>query len=1398
MIVFLVLFASFAGADPCDGPSAAWTFEGAADGWTPVAGGLRFVDSTMVPGTDGHALALGVEPGDAAYLTAPIDDSTRLGPSYTIEVWMHPSRFSAWNRIVLNWGAANQYAYHLALRDGRASLFHGQSNGQYVSCEGGFAQLDRWQQIVGVADAAAKSLRLYLDGECVGTAPYDGTIAATATEPLVLGDSDSLSSAELRFVGYLDSVTLWRSPLPDTEIAARYAAHPKSPPPPPVVLPADGEILFAERNPGRDPGGHYYADFGFNCGNEHEWLYGADGGRLAIYDPTTQAVRTLIEDPGGAFRDPCVHYDAQKVLFSYRRGGTHHYNLYEINLDGSGLTPITFGDWDDIEPAYLPDGDIVFISSRCKRYVVCWFAPVAVLFRCHGDGSGIRQLSSAVVTENSPAILPDGRILYTRWDYVNRCAVSFHHLWTMNPDGTGVAAYFGNMHPGGVFIDARPVPGSDQVVYVDSPGHGAPERAGSIHMLDPRHGPDDRSQTRAVTDFGFRDPYPLTPHEFLAAYHHQLVFVTGSGEVRTLWRSAMMVHEPRLIAPRPREPIVPSRVDPAGATGTLFLSDVHIGRHLEGLTPGTIKQLLVLEQLPKPVNFHGGGTTPIAHGGSWTLKRILGTVPVEADGSACFEVPAQRSLYFAALDEHGLSVKQMRSVLTVMPGEHLSCVGCHEQRTTPPPTTGVPLAARRAPDRIKPIAGVPQLLDFPRDIQPILDRHCGACHQPDQRAGGVDLSGDRGVTYSLAYYHLMLHRQIEDTAGYQWAGARNLGGRPAGNDAPYEAFSSAAPLMNKIDGSHHDVQLTSQEQTTIRLWLDSGAPYAGTYAAYGTGQLGGWWRNNEFIREMADDWPSTNPARDAITRRCTVCHDHRSIPRFVTDRTGVDPHEDFEGWMRPVFRTSRHAMFNLTRPEQSLVLKAPLAKSAGGYAEGELPPPTSVAANLHTAPQPIVHPVVFADSTDPDYQAILAHLQAAKTRLDALKRFDMPGFQPRYEYLREMRRYGVLPADFDLERPPPVDPYELDERYWQLFWPAPLRSASGRLSPDRRNAVSCARSSSAARPLPLTQVFTTWNAPAAEHPHAAPHVTSLTNAGVQYRVAEEHHVILRRGAVTAVIVDNAAIDIPELPGHRAGYNGVASLSHERRPANLFVPVVAGLNFEHIHDGTLSVAQEKFEPRRHPMELRVVDEFTVEVYQPPTANWRLESCGRYHLLPDGAIEYTFECIPRGELFRQGYIGLFWASYIDAPQDTAIHFMGRPRDAAGPGQWIRSVTPAHGVDSTHPPAAPHFVPHVDPEFPLTLVNHPSRYEYVEPWYFGVSHGMAFVQMFRARDHIWFAQSPTGGGNGNPAWDFQWFVPDYQVDRAYGFVMRAAYLPFESRDQLARLTERHRTALNPDPTP
>ena len=212
-----------------------------------------------------------------------------------------------------------------------------------------------------------------------------------------------------------------------------------------------------------------------------------------------------------------------------------------------------------------------------------------------------------------------------------------------------------------------------------------------------------------------------------------------------------------------------------------------------------------------------------------------------------------------------------------------------------------------------------------------------------------------------------------------------------------------------------------------------------------------------------------------------------------------------------------------------------------------------------------------------------------------------------------------------------------------------------------------------------------------------------------------------------------------------------------------------------------------------MQTRKVDGYTAELYQRPTPHWKLESWLRYELLEDGAIEMTLECVPHARTFKNDYIGLFFASYINQPESLDIHFLGnginekntRPR-------WIRGVTPAHGQLSTHlaPDDNRNFAH--DPEFPLTLVFNLSNYRYHEPWYYGVSNGMALVLMFRPCDNVRLSQSPSGGGKGNPAWDFQWFVPKYKVGQRYRFVMRAKYLPFESPEQIIKATALHRSAL------
>ncbi len=670
------------------------------------------------------------------------------------------------------------------------------------------------------------------------------------------------------------------------------------------ALGATEEIVFALRGECRDLW-HWYANFGYEIAPEftpakpgeewrwggHKgplygqvWKYGDRGGQLCRLNLRTRQVTVLLDDPKGDVRDPQVHYDARKILFSYRRGDSHQFHLFEIGVDGQGLRQLTDGPYDDIEPTYLPDGEILFVSSRCKRYVPCWRTHVATLYRCDANGQNVRSLSSNVEHDNTPALLPDGRVLYTRWEYVDRCDVTFHHLWTMNPDGTDQMVFYGNMHPGCLMIDAKPIPGTRQVLAIFSTEHGSPEHRGNVVIVDPEAGPDRLENARFLNgpsrsmELGYRNPYPLAAGVFLVAEDFRegaqkasrLLLMDDQGRWSEIYRAenGLLVHEPRPLRPRPREPVLAPRSDSSKSTGLLVLSDVNHGRNMAGVQPGEIKKLLVLEQLPKPWNGNPWpdqitfGTHLWGDGGAYTLTRILGTVPVEADGSAYFEVPAIRSLFFVALDEQDLSVKRMQSFYTLMPGETIGCVGCHENRTQATPPRPDALALSRPPRRIEPVADVPEVFDFLRDIQPILAKHCVRCHDGEQgceEARAVDLStrqaihrrskGGRGGVYAQSYLTLVLKRNADPQSAFV-SHAYNMGG----NRPPRSIGSSASRLMKLIDGSHYEAKLSAHEQKLVRLWIDTSAVYAGTYAALG-GMEGPYhvaaFRPNEhYVREM--------------------------------------------------------------------------------------------------------------------------------------------------------------------------------------------------------------------------------------------------------------------------------------------------------------------------------------------------------------------------------------------------------------------------------------------------------------------------------------------------------------------------------------------------------------------
>jgi len=770
-------------------------------------------------------------------------------------------------------------------------------------------------------------------------------------------------------------------------------------------------IIFVQR--GRYEDNHWYANIGYFCDDENLPAY-AIGAQLCRLDLESGKVTVLLETAEGCIRDPQIHYDGRKMVFAWRKAGTAHYDLYEMNINGRGLRQLTTGPYDDYEPSYLPDGGLIFVSTRCRRWVNCYKTQVGTLHRCDEDGQNVRMLSCNVEHDNTPAVLSDGRILYMRWEYVDRSQVEFHHLWTMSPDGSSQKIYYGNERPKGLYIGARPVPGSDRVLGIDSPGHGRNEHYGFLTFWTDQYGPDDPQGMKRLLFAGrsvpMADPWPFSEECILAVDGRisRLILVERSDDgedydIRTLYeidrnKSDWIVQEPRPVMARQREKCIADLTDRTKSVGHHLLVDVYNSQNMPDVERGEIKKLLILETLPKPVNFSGGPDLT-SWLGTFTLERILGTVPVEEDGSAFFELPADRPVFYVALDKDNLSVKRMQSFTSVAPGEMTSCLGCHEDRKEAPDSRvdmKKLLATRRAPSQIEPIPGIPDVPDFVRDVQPVLNQHCVTCHNVQDRKGNLSLEGDMGPIFSLSYYSLLMRKQIAD------------GRNGYGNRAPRTIGSSASPLLRKMEGEHHEVTVSPEEWMTVWAWIEAAAPFCGTY-----GGLRNVADQNVQIREFQ------KKGMPVIGRRCRSCHIKEgtapplpSIYDSKERRKQVGPgpaHERIVFENEPMATCSWTGLLNASRPEKSGILLAPLSKEVGGWGMcGE----------------------VFTSTEDPDYKQLLAALQNFQQEWQKAPRFGTPDFHANRQYVREMIRFGVLSEGTDSAT---VDPYVTDRKYWDLF-----------------------------------------------------------------------------------------------------------------------------------------------------------------------------------------------------------------------------------------------------------------------------------------------------------------------------------------------------------------------------
>lgn len=506
--------------------------------------------------------------------------------------------------------------------------------------------------------------------------------------------------------------------------------------------------------------------------NERHFLPGSE---LCLLEMDGLKVRSLVNDPTGAIRDPAVSWDGQRILFAWKKSlETDDYHLYELDMRSNQIVQITSGiGYADYEPAYLPNDDIVFSSTRCVQTVDCWWTEVSNLYTCDPKGRFLRRLGFDQVHTVYPQVTEDGRVIYTRWEYNDRGQVFTQALFQMNPDGTGQSEFYGNnsWFPT-TMVHARGIPGTQKVLAVLC-GHHTPQ-AGKLAVIDPAAGRQENSGVQLVAPiratpaehidgYGqsgelWQYPYPLSEEECLATYAplgwDQPERNRGDAAFGVYWmdlqgRRELLVSDSRLpccqpvpLVARPRPFTRSNRVFYNQGTGTYYLQDIYIGPGLTGIARGTVKKLRIvaLDYRAAGVGNNGsagpgGGalvSTPIAIGnGAWDVKNILGEVKVYEDGSALFTVPARTPVYFQAVDARGCVVQTMRSWSTLQPGEYFGCVGCHEHKNSAPPTEnyGFSLAMKAGPQTLDPFHGPPRGFSFPKEIQPILDAHCVRCHR---------------------------------------------------------------------------------------------------------------------------------------------------------------------------------------------------------------------------------------------------------------------------------------------------------------------------------------------------------------------------------------------------------------------------------------------------------------------------------------------------------------------------------------------------------------------------------------------------------------------------------------------------------------------------------------------
>ncbi len=772
----------------------------------------------------------------------------------------------------------------------------------------------------------------------------------------------------------------------------------------------------------------------------HVYVYHSErfrrGGGLYVFHPDADGgqLRCLVDSSDGMIIHADLSYDGREVLFAWKRGGEemadpfgmtveldrsvskNNYQIYRINIDGTGLTQLTDGPHNNLDPCWLPDGGVAFTSDRKPAFAYCWVVTSPVLYRMDRDGKNQRRLSANYLMDFTPSVLTDGRIVYSRWEYVDRAVCPIQSLWAINPDGTALSGFYGNrvISPG-TFMHARAIPGTSAILATAT-NHNGPCRGG-ILRIDPSHGanaPESVTNLTPELDYGthqwggggafgngmlnnpqarakmlYEKPFPIDDARYVVSkagavqlrdYDSNAVTLLESDDAMGFYNAIPI----RTMTPPPlrtgltmdESVALPEDGGVSGNWASVFMQNVYEGLQPH-VRPGEVKRIAVVQEMEKgthsPIRNYppeGGDQLRIiacfgwqfplvSCGATFAPKKVWGYADVREDGSAAFLVPSEVPIYFLALDAEGRAVQRMRSFTHFMPGEVQGCVGCHADRNHVTPGARSRLGTPGSAQALTPPQWGVTGFSYGEIVQPVLDRHCTSCHDQREQPGGVDLSGDKTDFFSVSYDVLA---RTGTLGARNWRQHDTISG-PAGDQQ--RGKSPWVSWIWTINGAGHNIL-----QVTPRTW---GSPVSRLAELVETGhpdedgqvRVSLSWDERQPVYRWIDlnvpyyGTSSSNHKQRMGSRRLQPL-DLDSTLTEVASRRCDGCHQ---GSLPRKFYT------RITNPENNSFLLAPLAEAAGGDQSCE--------------------GVVFADVTDPDYGKLADVLRQVKSDATTNPRADM-------------------------------------------------------------------------------------------------------------------------------------------------------------------------------------------------------------------------------------------------------------------------------------------------------------------------------------------------------------------------------------------------------------------------